>query len=270
MARRAEQCFGCDMIAIRSEREIELLRCANAIVAKAHRNAATMIQSGVTTREIDRLVERIIIESGGTPAFKGYRGFPAATCISIDSEVVHGIPGRRKLCSGDLVSVDIGVRYKGYYGDAAVTHACGMVDATRMRLLDITDLALSRAVRLARDGVYLNELGCVVEATCRSAGFDVVRDFVGHGIGVEMHEDPQILNFDSGSPGPRLKTGMVLAIEPMVTAGSGDVRVKRDGWTVVTRDGKPSAHFEHSIVVREDGGEILSWCDAPQWGCRSD
>lgn len=258
------------MIAIRSEREIDLLRQANAIVVKAHEIASEMIQPGVTTREIDKAVESTIREAGAKPAFKGYRGFPAATCISFEEEVVHGIPGKRKLRAGEIVSIDIGSCYKGYYGDAAVTHACGMVDAVRMKLLDVTDLALSRAVRVARVGNCLNDVGIVIEQTCREAGFDVVRDFVGHGIGLEMHEDPQIMNFDNGSPGPRLKKGMVLAIEPMVTAGSGAVRVQKDGWTVVTRDGKPSAHFEHSLVVRESGGEILSRSEMLHWGERSD
>ena len=259
-----------EMIAIRSEREIDLLRQANAIVAKAHQCAYKMIQPGVSTRDIDKEVEKIIRESGGYPAFKGYRGFPAATCISLEEEVVHGIPGKRKLRAGDIVSVDIGVCYKGYYGDAAATHPCGAVDALRLKLMDVTDVALARAIRVAHAGNYLNDIGVIIEQTSHDAGFDVVRDFVGHGIGLEMHEDPQILNFDNGSPGPRLKTGMVLAIEPMITAGDGAVRVKKDGWTVVTRDGKPSAHFEHSIVVREDAGEILSWCDVPRWGDRQD
>ncbi len=258
------------MIAIRSEREIDLLRRANEIVVNAHCRLAKMIEPGITTRELDQVAESVIRAAGARPAFKGYRGYPASVCVSIDEEVVHGIPGPRKLRAGELVSVDIGVCYKGYYGDAALTHACGPVDALRLRLLDATDLALSRAVRLAKDGAFLNDIGCVIEKTSRDAGFDVVRDYVGHGIGVEMHEDPQIMNFDSGSPGPRLKTGMVLAIEPMVNAGGGKVRLKRDGWTVVTRDGKPSAHFEHSIVVREYGGEILSWSADMPWGNRPD
>ncbi len=258
------------MIAIRSEREIALLRQANQIVAEAHCAAKEALAPGVTTREIDKIVEAVIRAADARPAFKGYRGFPAATCISVEDEVVHGIPGDRKLCAGQIVSIDIGACYKGYYGDAATTHCCGAVDAERQHLLDVTDLALSRAIRAARTGNCLNDIGVVIEKTSRDAGFDVVRDFVGHGIGLEMHEEPQILNYDNGSPGPRLKTGMVLAIEPMVTVGSGTVRVLKDGWTVVTRDGKPSAHFEHSVVVREEGGEILSWADTLRWGDRSD
>ena len=244
------------------------MRKASAIVAQAHAHAATMILPGTCTRDIDRAVEALIRDAGGTPAFKGYRGYPASICVSIDSEVVHGIPGKRQLCSGEIVSLDIGVCYKGYYGDAAVTHACGAVDAVRMRLLDVADLALSRAVRASKAGNCLNDIGTVIERTSREAGFTVVRNYVGHGIGVEMHEDPQIFNYDAGEPGPRLEEGMVLAIEPMVNAGGSQVRVKRDGWTVVTRDGKPSAHFEHTVVVRKEGGEILSWCEAPMWGAR--
>jgi len=256
------------MISIRTEREIALLRQANEIVARVHEQVAKMIQPGTCTRDLDKLVEALICDAGAKPAFKGYRGYPASICVSIDDEVVHGIPGKRALRAGEIVSIDIGVCYKGYYGDAAVTHPCGAVDALRMRLLEVTDLALSRAIRVSRVGNCLNDIGCVIEKTSREAGFDVVRSYVGHGIGVEMHEDPQIFNFDSGESGPRLEEGMVLAIEPMVNAGSGQVRVKRDAWTVVTRDGKPSAHFEHTIVVRKHGGEILSWCEVPSWGMR--
>ncbi len=258
------------MISIRTEREIAILRQANAIVAGAHKQVAKMILPGTRTCDLDRFVEAFICDAGAMPAFKGYRGYPASICVSIDNEVVHGIPGKRTLRSGEIVSIDIGVCYKGYYGDAAVTHSCGMVDALRMRLLDVTDVALSRAIRASKTGNHLNDISVAIEKTSLAAGFDVVRNYVGHGIGVEMHEDPQIFNFDAGEPGPRLEEGMVLAIEPMVNAGVGDVRVKADNWTVVTRDGKPSAHFEHTIVVRKNGGEILSWCDDPVWGVRED
>jgi len=256
------------MISIRTEREIDLLRQANAIVAGAHKAVAKMIQPGTRTCDLDKLVETFICDAGATPAFKGYHGYPASICVSIDDEVVHGIPGKRVLREGQIVSVDIGSCYKGYYGDAAVTHPCGAVDALRKRLLDVTDLALSRAIRIAKAGNYLNDIGTVIEKTSHEAGFGVVRNYVGHGIGVEMHEEPQIFNFDAGESGPQLEEGMVLAIEPMVNAGTGQVRVKGDEWTVVTRDGKPSAHFEHTLVVRKSGGEILSWCDDPAWGKR--
>lgn len=258
------------MISIRTEREIDILRQANAIVAQAHKQVAKLIVPGTCTRDLDEIVEALIRDAGATPAFKGYHGYPASICVSIDNEVVHGIPGKRMLRAGEIVSVDIGACYKGYYGDAATTHPCGPVDAVRLRLLDITDIALSRAIKAAKAGNYLNEIGTVIERTARQAGFDVVRNYVGHGIGVEMHEDPQVFNFDAGEAGPRLEEGMVLAIEPMVNAGTCDVRVKRDNWTVVTRDGKPSAHFEHTVVVRNEGGEILSWCDDPVWGIREE
>jgi len=256
------------MIAIRSEREIDLLREANQIVAKVHVALDAMIRPGITTRELDAAAEEVILESGGTPAFKGYHGYPAATCISIEEVVVHGIPGDRQVHDGEIVSIDVGVRYKGYYGDAARSVTCGPTDARRQRLLDTTDLALSRAIKLARTGNHLRDIGVAVERTCTAENFSVVRDFVGHGIGTEMHEDPQIANFDMGDRGPRLKTGMVLAIEPMVNMGTERVKVLRDRWTAVTADGKPSAHFEHSVVVREDGGEILSASDACVWGQR--
>jgi methionyl aminopeptidase len=256
------------MIAIRSEREIGILREANQIVAAILEHLAAMIQPGIMTRELDAEAARIISERGATPAFKGYRGYPACTCISVDEEVVHGIPGKRKLKSGQIVSMDVGVFYKGYCGDAAVSVPCGRLDEERQHLLDTTDLALSRAIRAARTGNYLRDIGVAVEETCREAGFGVVRDFVGHGIGTEMHEEPQIANFDTGKAGPRLRTGMVLAIEPMVNMGGHQVKVLGDGWTAVTRDGRPSAHFEHSVVVRQNGGEILSASDNYIWGRR--
>jgi methionyl aminopeptidase len=258
------------MIAIRSEREIELLGAANAIVAEVHDLLSEMVRPGVTTRELDRAAEALIRERGAKPAFKGYRGYPAATCISVDSEVIHGIPGKRALREGEIVSIDVGTIYRGYYGDAAVTLACGAVDAARLRLMEVTDLALARAVRAARAGNFLREVSVAVESTCKAAGFSVVRDFVGHGVGTALHEEPQVLNFDSGESGPLLRAGMVLAIEPMVNMGTHRVRVLRDGWTTVTADGRPSAHYEHSVVVREHGGEILSQGTRLQWGCRTD
>lgn len=258
------------MIAIRSEREIDLLRAANQIVARVHVALRDLIRPGVSTRALDAAAEEIILESGGKPAFKGFHGYPASTCISVEEEVIHGIPGDRMLEAGQVVSVDVGVVYKGYYGDAAVTHACGPVDAPRQRLLDTTDLALARAIKAARAGNWMRDIGRAVEQTCRPLGYGVVRAFVGHGIGTSMHEDPQVPNFDPGQRGPRLKAGMVLAIEPMINMGTHEVRVLDDGWTAVTLDGKPSAHFEHSVVVRDDGGEALSFTPELAWGVRPD
>lgn len=254
------------MIAIRSEREIDILREANQIVAKVHQHLASLIVPGITTRELDYEAEKIILEHEGVPAFKGYRGFPAATCISLEEEVVHGIPGERKLKDGEIVSIDVGVCYRGYYGDAARSTQCGTQDAKRQKLLRTTDLALARAVRATKAGNFLQDIGRAVENTCKPMSYGVVRDFVGHGIGTSMHEEPQILNFDSGERGALLREGMVLAIEPMVNMGTHKVKVLKDGWTAVTRDGKPSVHFEHSVVVRPEGGEILSFSEECPWG----
>jgi methionyl aminopeptidase len=256
------------MIAIRTEREIDILRGADQIVAEVLGTLIGMVRPGIATRELDAAAEEIILQRGATPAFKGYHGYPAATCISVDQVVVHGIPGDQIINEGQIVSMDVGTCYKGYYGDAAVTVPCGRIDPDRQRLMDTTDLALSRAIKAARDGNCLRDIGRAVEETCRKEKFGVVRVFVGHGIGTAMHEEPQVLNFDTGERGPRLRTGMVLAIEPMVNMGTHKVRVLDDGWTAVTADGRPSAHFEHSIVVREDGGEILSLCDTHAWGMR--
>lgn len=256
------------MIAIRSEREIALMREANQIVAEVLAALIEMVRPGVTTRELDQVAEAMMLERGAKPAFKGYHGYPAATCISLDDEIVHGIPGARRLEPGQIVSMDVGVWHRGYYGDAAVSVPCGTVDPARARLMDVTDLALSEAVRAARAGNCVRDIALAVESVCAPHGYGIVREFVGHGIGTEMHAAPQVPNFDTGQPGPRLKAGMVLAIEPMINMGTHAARVLSDGWTAVTADGKPSAHFEHSVVVREDGGEILSGTDRYVWGQR--
>ncbi len=257
------------MVVIRSEWEIELLRVANQIVAEVLATLAEYIKPGITTKELDTIAENMIRERGATPSFKGYNGYPAAICVSVEDEVVHGIPGKRILKKGEIVSIDVGTCYCGYHGDAAVTIPCGEIDAKRKKLLETTDLALSRAITVAKEGNAINEIGKVVEKTCKEEGFSVVRDFVGHGIGTKMHEPLQIPNFDTGRPGITLRKGMVLAIEPMVNMGTPAVRILDDGWTAVTRDGLPSAHFEHSIVVREDKGEILSSNERLIWGQRN-
>jgi len=254
------------MINIRTEREIALLREANQIVARLHEAMKPLVRPGVTTREIDALAEELIAKFGATPAFKGYHGYPACTCISIDEEVVHGIPGDRKLQEGNIVSIDVGVKHKGYFGDAAVTHACGAISPEKRALMDATDKALAMAVKAAKEGNYLRDIGRAVESVCRKGGYGVVEQFVGHGIGTQMHEEPQVPNFDTGKRGPLLKNGMVLAIEPMVNMGTHQCVVLEDDWTAVTKDGKPSAHFEHTVVVRKDGGEILSGSDELRWG----
>lgn len=258
------------MIAVRSEREIDLLRQANQIVADVLVAMAGMVKPGVTTKELDTVAEEIIYLRGALPSFKGYHGYPAATCISVEEQVIHGIPGNRVLRAGQIVSMDVGVFYKGYHGDAAVTVACAEVDAARQKLMATTDLALTRAIKAARTGNFLSEVSKAVERTCKKEKYGVVRSFVGHGIGTEMHEEPQVPNFDTGQRGPVLKTGMILALEPMVNMGTHRVKVLQDGWTAVTADGKPSAHFEHSVVVREGAGEILSASGKLIWGRRED
>ncbi len=256
------------MVVIRSEWEIEILRTANQIVADVLATLAEYVRPGITTKELDKIAEEMIRDRGAVPSFKGYRGYPAATCISVEDEIVHGIPGKRVLKEGEIVSIDVGTCYCGYYGDAAITVPCGEIDEKRKRLIEATDLALSRAIAVAREGNTVNDIGTVIEKTTKEYGFSVVRDFVGHGIGTEMHEPLQIPNFDTGKPGIKLRSGMVLAIEPMVNMGSPGVRLLEDGWTAVTVDRLPSAHFEHSVVVRKDKAEILSFTDKLVWGQR--
>jgi methionyl aminopeptidase len=256
------------MIAIRTEREIALLREANRIVAEVLSALADRIEPGVTTVELDAVAAKMIRDSGAEPSFLGYQGFPASTCISVDEVIVHGIPSKRRLKDGQICSVDVGVRYKGYYGDAALSVGVGGLDEERQRLLEVTDRALANGIEAARAGNYLEDISRAVEDTVRPEGFSVVRNFVGHGIGTEMHAEPQIPNFRTGRRGPRLKTGMVFALEPMVNAGTHEARLLEDGWTAVTADSRPSAHFEHSIVIRDGDAEILSVSPAStrRWG----
>jgi len=254
------------VIALRTEREIKTLRQANQIVAETLATLADAVRPGITTAELDEIGEDVIRSRGAEPSFLGYRGYPKATCISVEEVIVHGIPGPRRIEEGEIVSIDVGALYQGYHGDAALTVACGEIDDLRRRLMHTTDQALAAAIRAVRNGVYLQDVSRAIQETCENAGFSVVRVFVGHGIGRQMHEDPQIPNFVTGDRGPKLKPGMVLAIEPMVNAGVADVRVLPDMWTAVTADGKPSAHFEHSIVVREKNAEILSATPRRVWG----
>lgn len=257
------------MIAIKSENEVAIMREANQIVAEVLVTLAGMVAPGISTGALDEEAARLIRAYGAKASFLGYHGYPKSTCISVDDQIIHGIPGKKKLQEGQIVSIDVGVKHRGYFGDAAVTVPCGKIDDTRRRLMDATDLALSRAIAAAKDGNYLSDISRAVQTTCEPAGFSVVRSFVGHGIGRSMHEEPQVPNFVTKEKGPLLRTGMVVAIEPMVNAGTHDVRVLKDGWTAVTADGKPSAHFEHSVVVREAGGEILSATPKLVWGRRT-
>jgi len=246
------------MIIVKSPREIEQLKRSNAIVAEVFEKLKKMIEPGITTKELDQVAEEYILLKGGQPAFKGYRGFPATLCISINEEVVHGIPGQRRLKEGDIVSLDVGVNFVGYFGDAAITLPVGEVDPEAKRLLEVTEKALYIGIEKAKRGNRLFDISYAIQRWVESHGFSVVRDFVGHGIGKDLHEEPQIPNFGAPHQGPRLEKGMVFALEPMVNEGTYEVRILSDGWTVVTADGKRSAHFEHTVAITEDGAEILS------------
>jgi len=246
------------MIIIRSPREVEQIRKANVVVAEVLERLKTLVVPGVTTDELDGISEEIILSKGAVPAFKGYRGYPKTLCVSINEEVVHGIPNKRKLKEGDIVSIDVGTNLHGYFGDAAITLPVGEINPEAKRLLEVTEKALSIGIEMAKVGNRLFDISHAVQAWVESNGFSVVRDFVGHGIGKSLHEDPQIPNFGSPHQGPRLEKGMIFALEPMVNEGTYEVRVLDDGWTVVTADGKPSAHFEHTIAITDGDAMILS------------
>jgi methionyl aminopeptidase len=252
------------MIICKSDAEIELMHKAGIVVAKVLKKVEEVIKPGITTGYIDRVAEDIIISEKGTPAFKGYTGrisnrpFPSSVCISVNEEVVHGIPGKRVIKDGDLVSVDVGVKIDGFYGDAARTFIVGNVSETAVRLCNATRDALNESIKKCIIGNRLSDISNTIENRALKDGFSVVKDFVGHGIGRNMHEDPQILNYGPPGQGPILKKGMVLAIEPMLNQGSSDVVILGDQWTVVTRDRKLSCHFEDSVAVLEDSPLILT------------
>ena len=246
------------MINIKNAREIALIRESGRIVAQALDLVESRIRPGIQTGEIDKEVAEFIYAQKAYPAFKGFNGYPANTCISIDSQVVHGIPGKRALKEGEIVSVDIGVKLDGYYGDAARTFAVGLVSDEKKRLMKVTKESLYDGIKVARQGKRLYDISHAIQKHVEAAGFSIVRDLVGHGIGKEMHEPPQIPNYGEPNRGARLKAGMVFAIEPMVNMGGFEVYTEDDDWTVVTLDGLPSAHFEHDIVITENDAEILS------------
>jgi methionyl aminopeptidase len=246
------------MVYLRDRREIEAIRVAAQLVARTLDMLGREIRPGVTTAALDRLAETFIRDHGGRPAFKGYRGFPATICPSVNEEVVHAIPGRRRLDEGDMVGVDVGVEMNGYYGDSARTFAVGEVSAEVKRLMQVTREALLEGVARARGGNRVGDISHAIQSHVEHHGFSIVRALVGHGIGREMHEEPQVPNFGPPDRGPRLMIGQVLAIEPMVNVGGPDVVTQPDGWTVVTKDGSLSAHFEHTVALGPNGPEILS------------
>jgi len=246
------------MIPIKTEEEVNKLRKCAKLLIKAFHAVESELAPGVVTRKLDEVAEEVIHSGGGKPAFKGYKGFPSSVCVSIEKEVVHGIPGSRRLREGELVSLDMGVKMDGFYTDAAKTYGIGELTRDRILLMDTTRTALHRGIRKCRQGNRLSDVSHAIQTCVESKKFSIVRALVGHGIGTSLHEEPQIPNFGPPHRGPKLVPGMVLAIEPMINMGTSEVRFLDDGWTVETSDGKPSAHFEHTVLVTAGKPEILT------------
>ena len=246
------------MIAIKNSRELALMKEACVISARALKLVGEAVEPGVTTGEIDRLIRGYIESQGAKPSFLGYGGFPASACISVNETVIHGIPGKRVIHEGDIVSVDVGAYINGYHGDNAATFAAGKISPQAQALLDATRESLYEGIRMAVAGGRVGDIGAAVQRYVEVRGYSVVRQFVGHGVGTNLHEDPSVPNFGTPGRGPRLLPGMTLAIEPMINAGTGDVRILSDGWTTVTKDGRLSAHFEHTVAITADGPVILT------------
>lgn len=247
------------MIPIKTGKQIDRMRAACQAAAAILRSVSAQVQPGVSTAELDAMAGELIKKQGGVSPFFNYKGYPGQICVSVNEEVVHGIGGPRRIQYGDIVSLDIGIILDGYVGDNATTVAVGVIEPRTQELLQVTEDALHAAIAAARDGNRVGDISHAVQSTVEPRGFAVVREFVGHGVGKNMHEDPQIPNFGKPRTGPKLKAGMTLAIEPMINAGKCEVQMLRDGWTVVTADGAPSAHFEHTVLVTEGDPEILTW-----------
>ena len=246
------------MIAIKNERELQFMRQACKITAAARALAGEMVRPGVTTKQIDKAVYDYIVSQGAKPSFLNYNGFPASACISVNSTVIHGIPGGYVLKEGDIVSVDVGAYYKGFHGDCAATFACGAISAEAQKLIDVTKQSFFEGIRFATRGHRVSDISHAIQTYVESNGFSVVRSFVGHGVGAQLHEEPEVPNFGAPGRGPRLIRGMTLAIEPMVNAGSHEVRILKDKWTVVTVDGALSAHYENTVLITDGEPEILT------------
>lgn len=247
------------MIVLKTGRELNVMKEACRISAGALKTAGKAVEPGITTAELDKLAEDYIISQGAIPNFKNYHGYPATACISVNNEVIHGIPSRkRKLKQGDIVSIDLGAKFEGFHGDNAATFACGDISPEAKRLMDITEQSLYKGIAAAVSGGRIGDIAAAVQSFVEANGYSVVRQFVGHGIGRELHEAPEVPNFGTAGRGIRLLPGMTLAIEPMVNAGGYEVKVLPDGWTVLTRDGSLSAHFEHTVVITNDGPKILT------------
>ena len=246
------------MIAIKNEHELQYMRQACKITAAARALAGEMVRPGVSTKEIDTAVYDYIVSQGAKPSFRGYHGFPASTCISVNSTVIHGIPGGYKLQEGDIVSVDVGAYYKGFHGDCAATFPCGQISADAQKLIDVTKQSFFEGIRFAKRGHRVSDISHAIQTYVESNGFSVVRSFVGHGVGAQLHEEPEVPNFGAPGRGPRMLPGMTLAIEPMVNTGTFQVEVLKDGWTTVTADGKLSAHYENTVLITDGEPEILT------------
>ena len=246
------------MITLKSAHEIELMRRAGKITAAARALAQDMVRPGVTTQQIDKAVFQFITEQGATPSFLHYNGYPASVCVSVNDEIIHGIPGKRVLKEGDIVSVDVGAFIGGFHGDCAGTYPCGQVSDEAMRLIRVTQESFFQGIKYAREGYRLSDISAAVQAYVESNGFSVVREYVGHGIGRRMHEPPEVPNFGNPGHGPRLLRGMTIAVEPMVNAGSAAIKQMPDGWTVKTADGKNAAHYENTILITAGEPELLT------------
>ena len=246
------------MIPIKNERELVCMRQACKITAAARALAGEMVRPGVSTKQIDKAVRDFIVSQGAKPSFLGYNGYPGSACISVNEEVIHGIPGGRILKDGDIVSVDVGAYYKGFHGDCADTFACGSISADAQKLIDVTRQSFFEGIRLARRGHRVSDISHAIQTYVESNGFSVVRSFIGHGVGAQLHEEPEVPNFGAPGRGPRLLPGMTLAIEPMVNIGTHEVRILKDRWTVVTVDGKLSAHYENTVLITDGEPEILT------------
>ena len=246
------------MITIKSPREIELMEKAGEIVGNTHNYLKEYIKPGITTKELDRLAEEFILNSGATPSFKNLYGFPGCICISINEEVVHGIPGNRKLKNGDIVTLDIGACYKGYHGDSAWTYAVGQISDEKAKLMELTEEALFKGLSVIKDGARVGDIGAAIEEFAHENHLGVVKELTGHGIGSEVHEDPDVPNYGKKGTGPILRSGMTIAVEPMLNLGTANVFMLADDWTIITGDNLPSAHYEHTVLVTNDGYTILT------------
>ena len=246
------------MITIKNERELESMRQACKITAAARALAGEMVRPGVSTKAIDQAVHDFIVSQGAKPSFLNYNGFPASACISVNATIIHGIPGGYTLKDGDIVSIDVGAYYKGFHGDCAATYPCGTISAEAQKLIDVTKQSFFEGLRFATQGHRVSDISHAIQTYVESNGFSVVRSFVGHGVGAQLHEEPEVPNYGPAGRGPRLIPGMTLAIEPMVNEGVYDVRVLKDGWTVLTADGKLSAHYENTVLITDGEPEILT------------